>query len=96
MPRHLFVFCTIFFLTPAVCAANALSLDHIDLPEGFSISVFAEVPKARSLALSPAGIVYVGSRSGDQVWAVADRDGDGRAEERHVVAEGLEIGRAHV
>src|SRR5690606_34965925 len=56
---------------------------------GFAIDVFAEVPNARSLALSDDGVVYVGNRSGDKVWAVVDRDGDGRAEERHVIASGL-------
>lgn len=75
---------------PLGCRAEMSHLDRIELPEGFHIGVFAEVPNARSMTLSDNGIVYVGNRSGDSVWAVIDRDGDGKADERHVVADGLE------
>ncbi|HYH44554.1 MAG TPA: hypothetical protein VEG34_02635, partial [Thermoanaerobaculia bacterium] len=38
-----------------------LPLSSLRLPPGFTISVFsADVPGARSLALSPGGILYVG------------------------------------
>ena len=37
------------------CAAEDNSLQHINLPPGFSIEVFAEVPNARSLALGEHG-----------------------------------------
>lgn len=77
-------------ILPLGCrGADVSRLDEIKLPEGFAIDVFAEVPNARSMALSEQGVVYVGNRSGDKVWAVADRDGDGKADERHVIAEGL-------
>lgn len=68
------------------------SLEDIRLPEGFAITVWADsVPGARSLSLGPEGIVFVGTRSQGLVYAVADRDGDGRAEDLHVVASGLHI-----
>jgi glucose/arabinose dehydrogenase len=70
--------------------AAAAGLPDIELPEGFRIDVFAEVPNARSMTLSDGGVVYVGNRDGDEVWAVADRDGDGRAEVRHRIASDLE------
>lgn len=66
-------------------------LDRINLPKGFKISVFAEVDNARSLALSPSGVVYVGNRSGDKVYAVKDTDGDWKADEKHIIASGLEM-----
>ncbi|MCU0448245.1 MAG: PQQ-dependent sugar dehydrogenase, partial [Bernardetiaceae bacterium] len=66
-----------------------LPLDKIKLPKGFSIQVYAQVPNARSLALSPSGVVYVGNRQGDKVYALVDRDGDHRAEDVKVVAQGL-------
>jgi glucose/arabinose dehydrogenase len=47
------------------------------------------VPGARSLAFSPSGIVYVGSR-GSRVFALVDRDHDFRAEQVVVVASGLD------
>ena len=70
--------------TVAAATAESLSekyqLDKIKLPEGFNISVYAEVPNARSMALSPAGVLYVGNRSEDKVYAVVDADKNGRAD----------------
>ncbi|HEX7029802.1 MAG TPA: sorbosone dehydrogenase family protein [Gammaproteobacteria bacterium] len=81
-----------FFLVPFACSGNAAEArsGEIRLPPGFEISVFAEVPNARSMTLSDAGVVYVGNRGSDKVWAVVDRDGDGKADERHEIASGLE------
>lgn len=71
-------------------ARTDLPLESIRLPAGFSISVYAaDVPNARSLTLSPAGVLYVGSREGDKVHAVVDTDGDQVADRVHVVDEGL-------
>ena len=90
-------------VSPAAAAAGAgdLPLDKIQLPEGFEISVYAEgVTGARSMALSPSGVLYVGTRGRGTnprrghagfVWAVADRDGDGRAEEVIQLATGLNM-----
>ena len=54
------------------------NLDKIKLPAGFKIGVYAEVPYARSLTLSPSGIVYVGNRDGNKVFAVVDDNKDGK------------------
>jgi len=64
-------------------------LDKIKLPPGFKISVYAEVPNARSLALSPSGILYVGSRGSDKVYAVVDENKDGKADKVYTIASGL-------
>jgi glucose/arabinose dehydrogenase len=58
---------------PTLEAAGAdLPLERLNLPPGFAIEVFAEVPGARSLAVSEDGrTVYVGTR-GDKVFAVTD------------------------
>src|SRR5687767_7147913 len=66
-----------------------LPLESIKLPEGFSISVYAEVNNARSMALSSSGTLYVGNRDGDKVYAVRDTDGDFKADKRWVIASGL-------
>ena len=63
-------------------------LETLKLPEGFKISVFAEVEKARSLAMSPGGTVFVGSREGKKVWAVRDTDGDNKADKKWQLYEG--------
>ncbi len=70
--------------------ATTLPLDTITLPPGFSISVYAEnVTGARSMTLSPEGTLYVGSRAPGAVYAIPDRNGDGRGDEVIVVASGL-------
>lgn len=69
-----------------------LPLDQIELPEGFSISVFSRnVPNARSLTLGAEGTVFVGTRTEGSVYAVVDADGDGKADTVHTLATGLEM-----
>jgi len=73
--------------------AGTLPLELLHLPPGFTISLFARVPGARSLAISPRGIVYVGSREGDRVYAVVPSRQGGRLErgERVIpIGSGLE------
>ncbi len=65
-------------------------LAKIKLPDGFKIDYYAKnVKNARSMALSPSGILYVGTRSNDKVFAIVDKDKDGKAEEVIEVASGL-------
>lgn len=70
---------------------RGLPLGSIRLPPGFRISLFSgAVPGARSLALSPGGVLYVGTRDQGRVYALLDRDRDGRAERVVTVARGLD------
>lgn len=48
----------------------SLPLANLRLPPGFSVELVARVPNARGLALSPKGILYVGSRSAGTVSAI--------------------------
>ncbi len=65
---------------------------NILLPQGFSISIYADnVPNARSMALSPNNILFVGTRKAGRVYAVLDRDGDFVADEVITVAKGLNM-----
>lgn len=68
-----------------------LPLDLIKLPPGFKIELYAEVPDARSMALSPSGVLYVGNRDKDKVYAVKDSDKDGKADQQFVLASGLNM-----
>jgi glucose/arabinose dehydrogenase len=75
---------------PAITVASVkLPLEKIKLPAGFAISVFAEVDDARSMAISPSGIVYVGNRNGNSVFAVQDTNNDFKADKKWVIASGL-------
>src|ERR1035437_9258524 len=53
------------------------NLDKIKLPPGFTINVYAEVDKARSMCLSPNGTLFVGNNGGNKVYAVVDENKDG-------------------
>lgn len=71
--------------------AETPPLEFIQLPEGFTITVFAqELAKPRMLALGPDGAVYVAERGAGQITRLGDADGDGRAETRQIVADGLD------
>jgi len=77
---------------PAITNVSAaLPLDKIKLPIGFSISVFAEVDNARSMAISPNGTIFVGNRDEDKVYAIKDTDGDGKADKKWTIAKGLNM-----
>jgi glucose/arabinose dehydrogenase len=72
-------------------ASASLPLGSIILPTGFSIAVYAEVPDARSMAISPNGTVFVGNRSEDKVYALRDTNGDKIADKKWVLASGLDM-----
>jgi glucose/arabinose dehydrogenase len=71
--------------------SKTLPLDKIKLPAGFKIDIYAEVENARSMALSPSGIVYVGNRDKDKVYAVKDSNGDFKADKKWVIASGFNM-----
>lgn len=74
-------------------SADALRrvLEGIRLPTGFRIELYAMVPGARHMALSPGGtVLFVGTRR-DKVWAVLDRDRDGAVDEVKDFAPSLSL-----
>jgi glucose/arabinose dehydrogenase len=75
--------------TPSAELSAKYNLDKIKLPKGFSISVFAEVPKARSLCWGAKGTLFVGNRDGDAVYAATDDNNDGTADKVYTIASGL-------
>ncbi len=69
-----------------------LLLTSVDLPPGFTISLYADhVPDARSMALSPSGVLFVGTRKDGRVYAVVDKDGDFKADRVVILADGLNM-----
>ncbi len=77
------------FTASCVAADEHGQLDSIHLPPGFSIDLYASAKGARSLTISPEGIVFVGSRSAGTVYAVVDKDRDGRGDHVFTIASGL-------
>lgn len=91
---------SIFFLSSLllICTLSCFSatsdqelpLHTIKLPPGFAISVYAsDVLNARSMALSPNGTLFVGTRAAGKVYAIVDRDRDNKADEVITLAQGL-------
>jgi len=67
-------------------------LDHIKLPPGFRIDIYAnDVDDARSMALGTRGTLFVGTRRAGKVYAITDRDGDGKADGVVTIASGLNM-----
>ena len=66
-----------------------MRLDLVKLRPGFRIALFAKVPGARSMVLSPSGTLFVGSRPEGLVHAVLDPDRNGVADEVLTIARGL-------
>ncbi len=73
-------------------ARQAVQLDLIKLPPGFSIAVYATgVKNARQLALSPSGTIFAGSMAAGNVYALQDLDHDQKAEKVFTIARGLNM-----
>lgn len=90
--KTLFIFLFAFYSMPGLAQAAHHSdlLDKLHLPDGFKISIFAEnLPNARSLALGDKGIVYVGTGTSGNVYAVEDSNNDGTADKSHTIASNL-------
>jgi len=76
---------------PEAPTAEAQGAAIPGLPAGFKMSVYAEgLGRARHMAFGPDGTLYVGTneRSG-RVWALPDKNRDGRADENIVFAGDL-------
>lgn len=90
----MYLIMTILLALVATAQADAAPgwTDAIKLPSGFHLSLFSDqTPNARSLALGDDGTVYVGTMTEGKVYALPDRDHDGRADRVHVVASGLHM-----
>jgi glucose/arabinose dehydrogenase len=60
-------------INPTLGSASAtapVQIDKLKLPPGFTASVYARVPNARQMVLSPNGTLFVGNHGGGCVYAV--------------------------
>jgi len=73
-------------------AADAqANLSKLNLPAGFKIEVYADVPGARQMALGTNGNIYVGTR-GNKVYAVVDKNKDHKADQVITMLDDLNVG----
>jgi len=81
----------VWMVASASSSCSSLELEKIKLPPGFHISVYASnVPKAREMAFSPNGTLFVGSFAGN-VYAIEDRNKDYKADRITIIARDLEM-----
>jgi glucose/arabinose dehydrogenase len=85
--RAVIIFCS---LSIVGIAHADLPLDKIQLPAGFHIQLYAQVPDAREMTLGDNGIVYVGTRKGN-VYAVLPNKDLTHAAEVKTIASGLNM-----
>ncbi len=83
-----------FFILTLFCNINqekiVIEQNGFRLPQGFKIELYADsIENARSMTLSPGGILFIGSRSAGKVYAVLDKNKDYKADEIIVIASGL-------
>jgi glucose/arabinose dehydrogenase len=84
--------CLFLSCSPGAADPAKLPLNTIKLPPGFKIEVYAsDLPNAREMALSPNGVLYVGSLGAGKVYAVVDSNKDGRGDKAYMVAQGLQM-----
>lgn len=89
--RMIILFITLPLLSFTYCNENLNNGNPSDikLPPGFKIEVYAEnVPNARSMTLSPDGVLFVGTRE-SRVYAVVDTNKDYKADNVFTIASGL-------
>jgi len=91
-PALLLFVLLIFTSRGLLLAGDPLPLEKIKLPPGFHISIYADhVPGARSMTLSPDGILFVGTRDEGNVYAILDTNHDHRADKLVVIAHDLDM-----
>jgi glucose/arabinose dehydrogenase len=71
--------------------SRSLPLEKIILPEGFRIDIYAEVKDARSMAMSPSGVLYVGNKNSGKVYALKDTNNDFKADKSWIIASRLNM-----
>jgi glucose/arabinose dehydrogenase len=75
---------------PPATPSNALPLDKIKLPDGFSISLFAnDLPGARFMARGDKGTLFVGSRGKGNVYALVPDPSGKQAPRKITLLSGL-------
>jgi glucose/arabinose dehydrogenase len=88
--RLLLLVLTMFTLAAGSAVAARQPAVGVALPPGFAIDVFSgEVPGARSMTLSPAGTLFVGTRNKGVVYAIPGAGTSARAAKPRLISRGL-------
>ena len=67
------------------------NINKLYVPEGFEISIYADnLDSPRQLTETADGFIIVGSKNGDKIFALNDANNDGVAEQKILLANGLQ------
>src|SRR6187399_1910948 len=58
------------------------------VPDGFTVSVYAELPTPRMMVYAPNGDLFVSSPADNSITVLRDKNNDGVVDERSVFAQG--------
>ena len=86
-----FLFGLLVGITLKVDSAISDLTNKLSVPEGFKISIYADgLESPRQITETNDGYIIVGSKNGKNVYALQDFDGDGYAENKILLAQGLQ------
>jgi len=89
------IFLIVILLLQASCAMQSSAqpqIKKLKTPPGFTVSIYSDkVPEARQMVLSETGTLFVGTTGNGSVYALPDRNHDGRVDEVVTVASKLHL-----
>jgi len=92
LPMMLFLYCGKINPPMPKIFSDKIDISTLKLPEGFKIEIYADnVVNARSMALTPSGILFVGTRDKGNVYALVDKNGDYKVEKQYLIASKLNM-----
>ena len=81
-----------FFTLAGFLLSSQLYVEELVVPDGFKIELFAsDVINARQLALGDEGTLFVGTRKEGKVYALVDKNNDGKADKRYLIDKNLNM-----
>lgn len=79
-------------ITIGFLLSSQLAVENLAAPEGFKIELYANnVSNARQMALGTKGTLFVGTRKAGKVYALVDKNKDGKADKLYLIDSGLNM-----
>ena len=87
--KYMLIIYLLYFFSLYISADS--NINKLFIPEGFEISIYAEnLDSPRQLTETADGFIIVGSKNGDKIFALNDANNDGVAEQKILLANGLQ------
>ena len=88
--KYMFIIYFIFFFSFFISAETDQNIKKLNVPDGFEITLYADgVISPRQITETDNGFIIIGSKNGDKILALYDKDKDGFAEEKIIIVSGL-------